>query len=181
MAAMYHYATNLNACSLTDMLTEEKFAEIPIGTLKYWSSLDGWPAEREKFKARLTEKHMDKMAEAMVQARKEQIETNDKLLGVIEMNTQWAEPKSQEGMITAYTRLAQFQDELRQRVLDDVSRTDFAAASTAPVKANITPQEARVAALAIVKQRQQTIRDEMAKGAGWKPDASNVIEGKKGG
>ena len=159
------YITSQSAISLTELVANSQFADvIPRNTMGNWCAQDKWVEQRQKYWAEIEDKLKSQISTAQVQARIGQVDALVKLTTKMRttLDGDEVEPQSYEGMVNALTRAEKLVDELRSKVVDDITPTNLGG-SGGQVPEQITPvlsdTEARAAALAVIKQRQAAAKE----------------------
>lgn len=161
--ALLFYCYENQASSIASMSQQAPFNQVALRTLECWSAADRWQERRQQAQERWAIRVQERIGNQLVQKRVDQLRSLEKLdvqIGEF-LESGSLEFKSLESGISALVRLAQCMDDLREKVLGDLPR----ARPQTPEKAlvpDLTPDEAREAAKAILEIRRNRMSAESA-------------------
>jgi hypothetical protein len=166
--AKIKYVTSQIGISLADLSKTYPFDRIPLSTLTKWSRTDGWVDERERYRASLETKVLEKLGQAHVQAISSQLKSADEMsekvflmldaLGTESVN-------SYEGLLNALMRLEKFRFDARKEIADIMKNALSETSVEKTVKEEVTvpkithsKEAIRQAAFAIIKANRELNR-----------------------
>jgi hypothetical protein len=160
--AAVDYVTSMEDISLAELQSREPYCSaVGIKAIERWSREDGWRERRMKFMREMQAEAERKLHGGLVQARVKELERMqriaqsmvDDILGTDEYPG--VSPKSKEGMVSSLVRLLDSADQVHPTFTgQDQGRGQVAA--------QLSDEEARAAAEAIIRQRREKIRGELA-------------------
>lgn len=157
------YATDLGGCTIAGLHQIEPFTYIPRTTLRTWSQEDDWQGQRQRFRESLSHKLADKVADVITQDRVDQVQAVMREADrVLDMMRVAAVPKSYEGMAGVWLKMQEFLEDMRTKMATVVSQSPLGEEhGVANIQTNLTEEEAKEAARAVVKFRQAEIRKKL--------------------
>jgi len=168
-----HYQTDLvHRCTVRQMYESEMFPGISLSQLSSWADHDHWNDLRKRYEAEF-QYHMERrrgmeLARARVKEMTKAQKLFDKMMGKLGAKKQ-PEVRSYEGLATAVVRVGTYIEQLRDVQLDQslllqppmpVAGEDKGPSSDRRAP-ELTPEEAREAARAILNVRRERIRAEL--------------------
>lgn len=165
------YTTDLNQCSIADLAKHPIYRAVPQWKLEEWSSADSWVDRRREIQERWRRQIEVSVGNELVRARVRNLKSlqdvYDKALEKLtdSVEDQVLEAKSWEGVAGALVKLAQLMDQWRTELAREIFSNPMIMggaagdaadqrAATAPNHAKLTVDEARAAAITILRQRQ---------------------------
>jgi hypothetical protein len=164
--AKIKYVTSQTGISLNDLSKVYPFDRIPLSTLTKWSRSDHWVDERDRYRASLEVKVLEKLGQAHVQAIASQLKSVDSISEkVFSMlgDLGAADVKSYEGLLGSLVRLEKFRFEARKEIADIMKSTlsgkednkqDIGESISVP-KITHSKEAIRQAAFAIIKANRE--------------------------
>lgn len=142
-----------------------KLAELPEfkgkihpRTINRYCSEDDWVKKRKAYFDGLQEIIKNRVASAQVQARVDHLEKFSGIFEKMLARMEDVEPNSMEGLATAIVRVGKFMEEMRVLVSAEIvpEKGTMAPGTTgSPVPPELNADEARAAALAVIRMRQE--------------------------
>lgn len=159
-----HYATSLAGTTVMEMGRTEPFTMVPYSTLERWSRDDRWIEKQRRYRDQIAEKIRARLGDEQVrhhlQMLKDMQGVYQKIVELLQSDDA-PKPRSYESLVRAYTKLVLAVGEIRRDVVGFVApRPELsveaggdALASTPQMVSEISEDEARIAAEAILRQR----------------------------
>jgi hypothetical protein len=172
--AQIHYYTDLvKRCTVKQMYESGLFPGVSLARLRAWATEDHWVELRKRYEAQYQHAMERQRGATLARERAKEMEKAQKQLDKMDrlLNGKKAPPaKTYEGMITARVRLAGHIEQLRDVQLDQTLLLEppphpgaegGAGPEVGRNKVDLSAEEAREAARAILKVRRERIREEM--------------------
>jgi len=163
------YTTRFESVSVRVLGLAPPFDTIPLRTLQHWALVDRWPERRQKYFARIVAKAEEKLGDRLVKARLDELKSRENIADsmAVDILAGNVESKSQEGMVSALTKLLDSNDSLRERITKSVAPTQMGGPhqDSLPVTPTLTDEEARAAASAVIQIRRTAARQQIQAGA----------------
>ena len=161
-----HYATNLEGTSIVEMAKIEPFTMVTEGTLGTWARRDRWIEKRREYRDQIATKIRSRLGDEHVRHHIRMLKDMQAVYETVvqTLNSDDApKPKSFESLLNSYTKLVLAIGEIRRDVVGFIApRPNFGASGeegegsgTPQMVPEISEDEARIAAEAILRQRLQ--------------------------
>lgn len=167
------YITSQASITLV-MLAEdpELKGKVALQTLKNWSNEDDWPQKRSDYYKRLEEGIRTQIAKKQIQATVDQLQELDKVSGELLESFRSTDTKAgtKEGIAAVYLRMVTKREALRDRILHEITPEGLAGGIAQPgsqITPSLNPEEAREAALTILRRRQAEHRKRIKEADEW--------------
>ena len=157
------YETSLHALTVRELSAIPPFDQVSLHTITSWSKDDHWGERRKAFHARLEEVARERLLGEIVQQESDQLRSVQEKSDNMAVLLGTADPKSYEGMASAWIKMQEFIVNLRSKIVSTVSvdPVRFVAGSAHHIDPLLTPEEDRIAAEAIVRARKDRIEAEI--------------------
>lgn len=159
-SAALHYVTSLDGISVRQLHNHPPFDQLGFRTMERWCVEDEWVHRRQQYMERIRSDIESHINQRMVETRVEQLKQIDVKVTSLFGEIDKVEPKSKEGMITALVRLMEAGNSLREKLSKEIvpSHIGGTQQDNVPVTPHLTHEDAREAALAILRRRRAAIR-----------------------
>lgn len=171
-AAVVYITDVVHYCTIEQLAKMPMFEHLSLGVYKRWAKLDRWSEQRKRFETMLNDRAEREMANKLLRERRAELEKAHALyqdmIGTLSNKKTRPEPKSFEGMVGAFVKLGQYIEALRVVTLDNMDLF-----KTTPVEGegeqqevvrkihpDLSPEEMRAAASAILEARRARHREE---------------------
>lgn len=172
-AGVYYVTDLIRRCTVKDMHNSGLFPGIPLDTLRKWATRDRWNEQRKAFEARYQHAIERQRGADLARERAKEMKRSQLLLDKMEkklLGKKQPEAKSYEGMVTAWVRLASHIEALRETQLDQAillnppqAQSDGEESGQEQTRQGpqLSAEEAREAARAILEVRRRRIREDL--------------------
>lgn len=172
--ARVEYATDSDQCSLVVLNSRPAYAHLHRRTLEVWCVEDKWVEERERFIRTWQTKIEGRMANALVRIKLNHMEELENIGNVMigKLKADMLQANSWEGAVTALLKLMDKMDDFREEITTHlapqiIQATPSGGQSSSPgvpavARPVLTNDEARAAALTVVRMRRENMRQQMA-------------------
>lgn len=159
-----HYATSLTGTTVAEMAQTEPFTMVTGSTLFRWSRDDRWIEKQRRYRDQIAEKIQARLGDEQVRHHlrmlKDMQGVYQKIVDLLQ-DEDAPKPKSYESLVRAYTKLVLAIGEIRRDVVGfvaprpelSVDASDDSPELTSPMVSEISEDEAKIAAEAILRQR----------------------------
>ena len=194
-AASKDYAYTFRDISIAELCRHPRYAHISPRTMERWCAEDGWVEMRRAFRDEYRKEMEKAIGTQIVQARLAYTKLGDELLDdsfkrlLTKDKKKLLEVKSREGLMRAtvmlWDRTIAEKEKLADAIMPEPIAHQQSEHYTPAVQPQLTKEEAREAALTIVRMRREQIRarikQEMAAEQGEEPEKPHmrVIDGEK--
>lgn len=168
-SAAVDYVTSVKDISIRELWTWPKYQHLALETLHRWSTEDNWWERRLKFMKEVQAEAEAKLHGGLVKARVQQMRRMEEIAQSMEDDIlgQRVSPKSKEGMASALVRVLDSAEQLRDKISDQVQPSYVGQNQRdGGVTAEVSEEEARAAATAIMAQRRERIRAQLREARG---------------
>lgn len=177
------FITSQQSVTLAGLLEDPELKDkVSLASLKLWSAQDNWVQRRSDYYKNLEEGIRAQIAKRQIRTTVDQLaeldEVSTKLLEAL--NSADTEVGTLEGVTTAYLRIVNKREALRDRIVKEI--TPEGLAGGVPVVGNqVTPvlsaEEAREAAMLIVRRRREAQRKRIQEAETWLDDGLSEQNG----
>ncbi len=184
-----YYTTDLRGTTLEQMAKHPYFGKVTFNTLANWSTQDRWVERRQQNLDQWRRLIENKIGSELVKARTEQLTQMRKLFDKLMKKAMAGRLKTRslEGAVSALVKLADlmdnWNDKLFRVVIPDMPGGSMVSPMSpgmmASAKPKLTQSEARRAARAVLDERRETLRREIAKDKGDEKPKLQVLDGEK--
>lgn len=162
-AAEIRYTTDPAGITLRELSKQEPFTDnVSHNTLKTWYAGEGWKKKRAEYFQNISDSIEKNLGKRLVDTQIEQLRRVDALFEKALDRAESSEPKSMEGMIGAVVNLLRIGNELREKIVKEIVPAQLGGADEGmQVTPKLTEEEARAAAIAIIRTRRTNVRQKV--------------------
>jgi len=157
---MMFYCFTDQDISIAAMSRMVPFNSVSQKVLEYWSATDNWQERRRQAREEMAAKVQEQIGDLLVKQRIEQLGHIEKMerqvREILESGT--LEFRSYEGGINAFVRLAQFEDQLIEKILGELP-SHKAEPREPPRTCSLTDEEKMLAVKAVLESRRKQARE----------------------
>lgn len=159
-SAALQYVTSMQGVSVRELNKVSPFDQVSQTTLERWATEDEWVRRRQQYFENIRADIESHIAKKMVKVRVEQLKKIDVQVETLFGQIDAVPPKSKEGLITALVRLLEAGDSMREKLAQEVVPVHLGGVrqKTLPLTPQLSEEEARDAALAILRRRRTIVR-----------------------
>ena len=153
------YITSQKPMSLKQLYEDPEFRyKVTYQSLQNWCQEDRWIEQRKQYYDNITEAIKQQISSRQIKSRVEQLKALDEIATRMheKIVTDAADPGTYEGMVGAYLKAEILRENIRDKILKEVipdSLLGGLGSEDGKIVPQLTEEEAREAALAIIKKR----------------------------
>lgn len=159
------YMVDPSMPTIEDLATHPDFDGVSVGTMRTWAHADNWNEKRQQFRESVNEGVRKRIGNELIQQQIKILRDCDALYAqnldflTGQNGIEVPAPKSYEGLLRAHTAFIKAISEIGREVIDVVVPATVPQSDQADQISQVMPElsseEARIAALAVVQQRRQ--------------------------
>lgn len=181
-AAGMYYTTDLRGCTLEQLHRHPMFRVMSFHTIAKWAVEDRWTERRqinlEQWRRAIENKIGTELAQAYRTGLSKATRVFDMIFEKIENEV--VEPKSLEGLVTAFVKLADLMGDWNERIgkliiPDMPAQQAMVAGPAEQAKPQLSQEEARAAAKLLIEMRRKEMRAKAARAARGEEDDAETL------